>query len=675
MRNFRPPFANMTARLNFCQTPRVTLAKAATRVMVTLFMNSSRFLVPLCLVGLLAGCNRPPEPPPAAPPTPPPAAPPAPPAPPAKPKITKADDLPRHTYPVDGTVMDILNNDVKFNTLAEAVYTNIKKDLADYDIEDKTTLKRLKSQLLVIDLVQNRNEEARQIINELKDLEDKPSLKLTTGLMALTRLDIEDKLGTKNFSDPAFQKAFQEELTKRAMALPYGVVQDELKSIKAGAELESRNLILGGIQSEIEPTVAKTHSLDDDLAAGVIGARSSLNIFIPLEKPINAAMTTTIKAHNVAKHDIWKERDVTLTKDDKLTPVVIGIWDSGVDPKDYPHKMFVDPASKDDPNGIAFDLHSNQVHGDLYPLGADAKRVPELRSQIKGELDLEANVESPEAATLMAKMKKLPPADVKKFEEDIELFANYIHGTHVAGIASKGNPAAQLLVGRLTFDYHIIPEKPTVEQAHKDVAADQATVDYFKAHNVRVVNMSWGGSLSDVEDALEKNGVGDATERKKEAREIFDIGRDGLLAALKSAPDILFITAAGNSDNDVNFDEVIPSSFDLPNMITVGAVDAAGDETSFTSFGKNVAAYADGFEVESPIPGGTTLKLSGTSMASPEVTNLAAKLFALDSTLKPADVIDLIRQGLEPSKSDPRIQLINPKKSVELLKSKAKNPS
>ena len=128
--------------------------------------------------------------------------------------------------------------------------------------------------------------------------------------------------------------------------------------------------------------------------------------------------------------------------------------------------------------------------------------------------------------------------------------------------------------------------------------------------------------------------MGDADERKKEAREIFDIGRDGLLAALKSAPDILFITAAGNSDNDVNFDEVIPSSFDLPNLITVGAVDQAGDQTSFTSFGKNVAAYADGFEVESPIPGGTTLKLSGTSMASPEVTNLAAKLFALDPKLQ-----------------------------------------
>jgi subtilisin family serine protease len=569
--------------------------------------------------------------------------------------------------------MALLNDDAKFNTLADQVRANVEKELADYDIQDKTTLKRLKGTLLVIALVQNRNNDARKLISEMTNLEDKEALKLTTGFSALTRMDVEDKLHTTNFSDPTFQKTYQEELTRRAAALPYGIVQDEWKGLKAASEVESPNLIIGGIESSIEPTVAKTHSLNDDMAEEVIGARSSLRVFIPLEKQIDAAMTAVIKQNNKPKGNIWKASEVALTKAEKLTPVVIGIWDSGVDPKDYPGRMFFDPTSKEDPNGIAFDLHSNRVHGDLYPLGNNARRVPELRSLIKGELDLESNVDSPEETALIAKMKKLPPGDVKKFDEDLELFANYIHGTHVAGIASKGNPAARLLVGRLTFDYHVIPEKPTVAQAHKDVAADQAYVDYFKAHNVRVVNMSWGGSLSDVEDALLKNGVADPAERKKEAREIFDIGRDGLLAALKSAPDILFITAAGNSDNDVNFDEVVPSSFNLPNLITVGAVDQAGDVTSFTSFGKNVTAYADGFEVESPIPGGTTLKLSGTSMASPEVTNLAAKLFALDPSLKPADVIDLIKQGLVPSKSDPRIQLIDPKKSVAALKEKLKN--
>jgi subtilisin family serine protease len=209
-----------------------------------------------------------------------------------------------------------------------------------------------------------------------------------------------------------------------------------------------------------------------------------------------------------------------------------------------------------------------------------------------------------------------------------------------------------------------------LEQTRKDVIAYQTYVDYFKQHGVRVVNMSWGGSLKDVEDALEKNGVGNADERKKEAREIFDMDRDGLFKALQGAPDILFIVSAGNSDNDVKFDEMVPSSFVLPNLITVGAVDQAGDETSFTSFGDNVTAYADGFEVDSFIPGGSHLKLSGTSMASPEVTNLAAKLFALDPTLKPGDVIDLIKGGLEAAPKDKRILLLNPKKSVELLKAR-----
>jgi subtilisin family serine protease len=590
-----------------------------------------------------------------------------------KPKITKLDDLPRYTYPVQGSAVDLVTSDAQFAPFAAQVRANLEKDLSDYDIEDKTTLKNLKGSLLTLDLVEGKNDEARQLIQEMRDLEDKPALKIMTGFITEVRLDVQDRMKITNLADlnqPAFQQAFQTELTTRTSALPWNVVQDELKGTKGSFELVSRNLVLGEIQSEIDPVIQKTGSISNDLAGTLVHLRSSLLLSIPLKAPIVNALGTVIKAHSVAKADIWPARAVTLTPNQKLTPVVIGIWDSGVDPTVYPKKIFVDPQAPGDGgdrNGLAYDLHSNRVHGDLYPLGADAKRLPELKSQIKGILDMEAAVESPEADALKKKMAALPQDQVKPFLEDLELFGNYIHGTHVAGIASQGNPAAQLLVARITFDYHLIPEKPTVAQAKKDVLADQATVDYFKQHHVRVVNMSWGGSLKDVEEALEKNGVGDATERKKEAREIFDIGKDGLYNALKSAPDILFITAAGNSDNDVNFDEVVPSSFSLPNLISVGAVDQAGEETSFTSFGKNVIAYADGFEVDSPIPGGSHLKLSGTSMASPEVANLAAKLFALNPKLTPADVIGLIKDGLEANPTDKRILLLNPKKSIEAL--------
>jgi subtilisin family serine protease len=595
---------------------------------------------------------------------------------PAKPKITKLDDLPRHTYPVQGSAVDLVTSDEKFAAFAGQVRADLEKDLAAYDIEDKTTLKRLKGTQLTLDLLEGRNNDARQLIAELRGLEEKPALKLTTGFLTEVRLDVMDRLQLKSLSDlsrPDFQSAFRKELTARTAALPWAVVQDELKSIKGGFELVSRNLVLGQIQSEIDPVVAKTGALSNDLADGIVHARSSLEISIPLKQPIVAALKAVIDKHRVTRADIWKARAVELKAAEKLNPVVVGIWDSGVDPKVYPQKLFTDPnatADGGDAHGLAYDLHSNRVHGELYPLGDNARRLPELKSQIKGILDLEASVDSPEVAALKKKMASLPQNQVKPFLEDLDLFGNYIHGTHVAGIATAGNPFARILIARITFDYHLIPEKPTVEQARKDAAADQAAVDYFKQHGVRVVNMSWGGSLKDVEDALEKNGAGDAVERKKDAREIFDIGKAGLYNALKSAPDILFVTAAGNSDNDVNFDEVIPSSFDLPNLITVGAVDQAGEETSFTSFGKNVTAYADGFEVDSPIPGGSHLKLSGTSMASPEVANLAAKLFALNPRLTPTDIIGLIKIGLEANPDDKRILLLNPKKSVDALKAK-----
>ena len=89
-------------------------------------------------------------------------------------------------------------------------------------------------------------------------------------------------------------------------------------------------------------------------------------------------------------------------------------------------------------------------------------------------------------------------------------------------------------------------------------------------------------------------------------------------------------------------------------------------KTSFTSYGKTVILDADGYRVESYVPGGTKLKESGTSMASPNVVNLAAKLIALDPKLTPEHTIALMKQGATPS-ADGRMHLIDPKATIELL--------
>ena len=103
----------------------------------------------------------------------------------------------------------------------------------------------------------------------------------------------------------------------------------------------------------------------------------------------------------------------------------------------------------------------------------------------------------------------------------------------------------------------------------------------------------------------------------------------------------------------------------------MGAVNQAGDETSFTSYGDTVVVDADGYNVESYVPGGARVKLSGTSMASPNVVNLAAKLFALDPSLTPAQVIQLIKDGASTSE-DGRRHLIDEKHSVALLQAQMK---
>ena len=147
------------------------------------------------------------------------------------------------------------------------------------------------------------------------------------------------------------------------------------------------------------------------------------------------------------------------------------------------------------------------------------------------------------------------------------------------------------------------------------------------------------------------------------ARELFDIGRNALTAAFASAPEILFVTAAGNENSDSTFSEAIPAGIVLPNLLTVGAVDLAGDEASFTSYGPTVKVHANGYQVESFIPGGDRVAESGTSMASPQVAGLAGKILAVNPKLAPTEVIALIA-GTAEKTADGRRTLIHPKKAL-----------
>jgi len=225
----------------------------------------------------------------------------------------------------------------------------------------------------------------------------------------------------------------------------------------------------------------------------------------------------------------------------------------------------------------------------------------------------------------------------------------------------------RLVVARFNDSISSLPFQPTPEYARHMAADFMQMSDYFRTRNVRVVNMSWENDPREFETWLSNSGAGaDVVERKRRAAEVYAIWRDGVESAIRSAPDTLFVCAAGNSNHNAGFSQDVPASLHLPNLISIGAVNAAGKETDFTSYGDTVVLHADGDEVESFVPGGSRIRLSGTSMASPNVANLAAKLFALDPTLTPAQVIELIKKGATTSE-DGRLHLIDPKASVTLL--------
>ena len=477
-------------------------------------------------------------------------------------------------------------------------------------------------------------------------------------------------------------EAVAEALQESVDALPYARVEANLESLKGRTEILSRALVLGSLESNYQPLVDRTNgSVSYDVASSLVGSSFTLDHFIPAARSINGVLTYTIDANRVEKEDIWAERQITLNDTDG-SPVTLAVWDSGVDTAifrplgqlwtnddEIPGNGLDDDDNGyvDDVHGVAYDLDSNKVREELYPIGDATEDEASLQRLVKGLGDIQYNVDTPEAGEVRQRMASLPQEQVKDFLENLSAYGNYSHGTHVAGIAVEGNPFAKILVTRMTYGHELIPEEPTIAQAHRQAAMFLEVGQYFRDNGVRVVNMSWGGSVRGIEQALEANGAGGTPEERKAlAREIFLIGDKALRSTIANSPDILFVTSSGNSDNDVKFDEFYPSSYEYPNLLTVGAVDIAGDETSFTSLGK-VDVYGNGFEVESYVPGGNRIAYNGTSMSSPQVMNLAGKLLAKHPQLTVAELKALIIDGADDKELETRsIRLINPRASMAL---------
>ena len=362
--------------------------------------------------------------------------------------IKTASDLPAFSYPVTGTNAEVFRSEEAFRPLAEKLRADIDSLLRDYTIEDRPTLRGLHGTLLTLDLLEDRKEEARKEVAIGRDLEDKPAARLMSGLLEEALLD---SGGTK--PDPQeFLRKYSSALTR----LPWDVVGDLVKEWRMRFETLNESPAAPIVETQ-SSAVRQTRLVDLATAQLLAERRFVLVIARPVRREAAEALATYIAAHNGPKPDIWAARSVTLDAAAKAKPVVIGIWDTGVD-----RSLFRGQLKTDGPvQGL--DDDGNPTNGELLAFDANQKqRWPETRGLLKGFLD-EQNLLDTADASAYRKSEVLSNQKTDALTESrCSLPSKYIHGTHVAGIALEGNPFGRLVVVRVAPSTRVPPPPPTL---------------------------------------------------------------------------------------------------------------------------------------------------------------------------------------------------------------------
>lgn len=172
----------------------------------------------------------------------------------------------------------------------------------------------------------------------------------------------------------------------------------------------------------------------------------------------------------------------------------------------------------------------------------------------------------------------------------------FIHNTHVAGIiAATDNDIG--VVG-VAPDAHLYSVRVLNYDSTGTASDITAGLEWCLLNNIQIVNMSLG-----------------ACEESISVRRTCDILYNR---------GILLIAAAGNNGNAKGAGDNIDNPAKYESIVAVGATDINDSRASFSSTGSKLELAAPGNEIYSTLPGNKYGSLSGTSMACPHVTGVAA---------------------------------------------------
>lgn len=203
------------------------------------------------------------------------------------------------------------------------------------------------------------------------------------------------------------------------------------------------------------------------------------------------------------------------------------------------------------------------------------------------------------------------------------------HGTHVAGIIGAQGDNSIGGTG-VCWDINLISLRVLGSNGSGSVAHIVNAINYAQTANIDILNMSFSTTAY-----------------------------NGALQTAISNYTGLIVAAAGNDNANTDNTRYYPSSFTdtYDNVISVGASDSNDERSNWNGFsnlwglfgssksnyGKTtVDIFAPGTDIYSTLRNGNYGKMSGTSMAAPYVTGVAALMMSIRTNLKPADVKHMI---------------------------------
>lgn len=194
------------------------------------------------------------------------------------------------------------------------------------------------------------------------------------------------------------------------------------------------------------------------------------------------------------------------------------------------------------------------------------------------------------------------------------------HGTHIAGIigaVANNNIGIAGIASSISIKIMPLKINGGPDGSGKISSAIEA-IRYATMMGADICNLSWG--TSDYIASLEQT--------MKES-------------------DMLFVAAAGNDGIDNNSNPIYPANLALDNMISVTFIDSTGQLTSLSNYGSTtVDLAAPGEEIVSTIVGSYG-SMSGSSMAAPQVSAIAAILYSYHENVYPSNIKELIISNIK----------------------------